>query len=42
MIATNRWSDWAPGLAQFRSYQGGWLPGDIVAGLTAAAYLCRR
>jgi sulfate permease, SulP family len=39
MIATNRWSDWTPGVAQFRSYQGRWLRGDIVAGLTVAAYL---
>src|SRR6202008_3886152 len=29
----------APGLAQFRGYQRGWLRGDVVAGLTVAAYL---
>ena len=28
-----------PGLAQFRGYQRGWLRGDVVAGLTVAAYL---
>ena len=39
MIATSRWSDWAPGMAQFRSYQRGWLRGDTLASLTVAAYL---
>jgi SulP family sulfate permease len=34
-----RWSDWAPGLAQFRGYQRDWLRGDVVAGATVAAYL---
>ena len=28
-----------PGLVQFRHYQRGWLRGDILAGLTVAAYL---
>jgi high affinity sulfate transporter 1 len=28
-----------PGLAQFRGYQRDWLRGDVVAGLTVAAYL---
>ncbi len=28
-----------PGLAQFRDYQREWLRGDVVAGLTVAAYL---
>ncbi|HET7666338.1 MAG TPA: sulfate permease, partial [Mycobacterium sp.] len=32
-------STWVPGLAQFRDYQRGWLRGDVVAGLTVAAYL---
>ena len=32
-------SSWAPGLAQFRGYQRDWLRGDVVAGLTVAAYL---
>ena len=32
-------STWAPGLAQFRGYQRDWLRGDVVAGLTVAAYL---
>jgi sulfate permease, SulP family len=29
----------APGLAQFRGYQRRWLRGDVVAGVTVAAYL---
>jgi high affinity sulfate transporter 1 len=29
----------APGLAQFRGYQRSWLRGDVIAGLTVAAYL---
>jgi predicted ester cyclase len=33
------WSAWAPGLAQYRGYQRDWLRGDVVAGLTVAAYL---
>jgi sulfate permease, SulP family len=32
-------SDWAPGLAQFRGYERDWLRGDVVAGVTVAAYL---
>jgi sulfate permease, SulP family len=32
-------SAWAPGLAQFRGYQRSWLRGDLVAGVTVAAYL---
>ena len=28
-----------PGLSQFRDYRRGWLRGDILAGLTVAAYL---
>jgi sulfate permease, SulP family len=32
-------SDWAPGLEQFRGYERGWLRGDVVAGVTVAAYL---
>ena len=34
--------DWvaaAPGLTQFRGYQRSWLRGDVMAGLTVAAYL---
>jgi sulfate permease, SulP family len=30
---------WAPGVAQFRGYQRGWLRGDVLAGLAVAAYL---
>ena len=31
--------DWAPGLPQFRGYERSWLRGDVVAGVTVAAYL---
>jgi MFS superfamily sulfate permease-like transporter len=33
------WSAFAPGLDQFRGYQRSWLRGDVLAGLTVAAYL---
>lgn len=33
------WSTLAPGLHQFRHYQRGWLRGDVLAGVTVAAYL---
>ncbi|MCX2934165.1 solute carrier family 26 protein [Mycobacterium sp. CVI_P3] len=33
------WTAVAPGLAQFRDYRRAWLRGDVVAGLTVAAYL---
>jgi high affinity sulfate transporter 1 len=33
------WTAVAPGLAQFRGYRRSWLRGDVVAGLTVAAYL---
>ncbi len=33
------WTDWAPGVAQFRGYKQAWLRGDLLAGLTVAAYL---
>jgi SulP family sulfate permease len=32
-------SEWAPGLTQFRGYERSWLRGDLVAGVTVAAYL---
>lgn len=32
-------SDWAPGVAQFLGYERSWLRGDVVAGVTVAAYL---
>jgi sulfate permease, SulP family len=32
-------SEWAPGLTQFRGYERSWLRGDVVAGVTVAAYL---
>lgn len=34
-----KWSAIAPGLAQFRGYHRSWLRGDVLAGLTVAAYL---
>lgn len=33
------WAALAPGLHQLRSYQRGWLRGDVLAGVTVAAYL---
>ena len=33
------WAAAAPGLAQFRGYRRSWLRGDVMAGLTVAAYL---
>jgi SulP family sulfate permease len=33
-----RW-EWIPGAAQFRDYQRAWLRGDVLAGVTVAAYL---
>ena len=32
-------SDWAPGVAQFLGYERSWLRGDVMAGVTVAAYL---
>ncbi len=32
-------SEFLPGLAQFRGYQRAWLRGDLLAGVTVAAYL---
>ena len=29
----------APGLGQLRRYERGWLRGDLIAGITVAAYL---
>ena len=39
MTATMKWHEWMPGLTQFRSYERSWLRGDVLAGLTVAAYL---
>jgi high affinity sulfate transporter 1 len=39
MTATVKWSEYAPGLTQFRGYQRAWLRGDVLAGVTVAAYL---
>jgi SulP family sulfate permease len=33
------WRRWAPGLAVLRSYDRTWLRGDLIAGVTVAAYL---
>ena len=38
-MITPRWSDWAPGLTQYRGYERSWLRGDLLAGVTVAAYL---
>ena len=32
-------STWLPGLEQLRGYRRGWLRGDLLAGITVAAYL---
>ena len=37
--STTAWSRWIPALGWLRSYQPGWLRGDVVAGITLAAYL---
>jgi sulfate permease, SulP family len=34
-----RWHKLVPGLSQYRGYQRKWLRGDLVAGVTVAAYL---
>lgn len=34
-----QWTSILPGLAQFRGYQPRWLRGDVIAGVTVAAYL---
>lgn len=39
MIFTMRWRDYLPGLAQLREYPRSRLRGDILAGITVAAYL---
>jgi sulfate permease, SulP family len=39
MIVTMKLADWVPGVAQFRYYRKAWLRGDLLAGLTVAAYL---
>lgn len=39
MTTTRRVVRWPPTIAQLRSYQLGWLRGDLVAGATVAAYL---
>ena len=39
MTAKMKWREWMPGLTQFRGYQSSWLRGDVLAGVTVAAYL---
>jgi high affinity sulfate transporter 1 len=34
-----QWMRWLPAWSWLRQYQAGWLPGDLIAGLTLAAYL---
>lgn len=34
-----RWTDFAPGIRQFRNYERAWLRGDLIGGVTVAAYL---
>ena len=36
-VSATGWARWIPALGWLRSYQPGWLQGDAVAGLTAAA-----
>ena len=36
---TRGWRGWAPGLAVLMSYERSWLRGDLLAGVTVAAYL---
>src|SRR5436190_23723104 len=38
-VQNSRFSQWVPALTWLRSYQPGWLRGDIAAGVTLAAYL---
>jgi sulfate permease, SulP family len=38
-ISGSSWTGALSGLSQFREYRRGWLRGDILAGLTVAAYL---
>ena len=37
--AAPRWARFAPGLHALLNYDRGWLRGDVVAGVTVAAYL---
>ena len=36
---TSGHSRWPPGLVTLRGYQRSWLRGDLIAGVTVAAYL---
>ena len=38
-VAIVKLTAWAPGLVSLRNYQRAWLRGDLIAGLTVAAYL---
>ena len=33
---------WIPALSWLRTYDTSWLRGDLIAGLTLAAYLCKH
>lgn len=37
--APPRWQAWVPGLVRLRGYPRSWLRGDLVAGVTVAAYM---
>lgn len=37
--AVRAWARWVPALGWLRGYQRGWLRGDVLAGITLAAYL---
>ena len=38
-VSAAGWARWVPALGWLRSYQPAWLRGDVVAGITLAAYL---
>src|SRR6478752_7175632 len=38
-LMTTNLARWVPGLAQLRRYERSWLRGDVLAGVTVAAYL---
>jgi high affinity sulfate transporter 1 len=38
-VRSSRWDRWLPALGWLRAYDRGWLRGDVIAGITLAAYL---
>ncbi len=38
-VSASGWAHWIPALGWLRTYQPGWLRGDIVAGITLAAHV---